>query len=59
MAPLNYVVELKRASVEEYKASTRWIVEKGGVTIPDVDKFWVELVDPAPIKAVAPSQTDF
>src|SRR5215470_14409586 len=59
MAPLNYVIELKRASVDEYKASTRWIVEKGGVTIPDVDKFWAELVDPAPIKAVAPSQTDF
>ena len=59
MAPLNYVIELKRATIEEYKASTRWIVGKGGVTIPDVDKFWSELVDPAPIKAVLPGQTDF
>jgi NitT/TauT family transport system substrate-binding protein len=59
MAPLNYVVELKRATIEEYKASTRWIIGKGGATIPDVDKFWAELVDPSLIKAVAPEQTDF
>jgi ABC-type nitrate/sulfonate/bicarbonate transport system substrate-binding protein len=58
MAPLNYVVELRRATINEYKASTRWIVSKGGATIPDVDKFWSELVDPAPLKAVAPGQTD-
>jgi ABC-type nitrate/sulfonate/bicarbonate transport system substrate-binding protein len=58
MAPLNYVVELKRASIEEYKASTRWIIGKGGATIPDVDKFWRELVDPSLIKSVAPDQTD-
>jgi NitT/TauT family transport system substrate-binding protein len=58
MAPLNYVVELKRASIAEYKASTRWIIGKGGVSIPDVDKFWNELVDAAPLKAVAPGQTD-
>jgi len=59
MAPLNYVVELRRATIEEYKASTRWIVGKGGATIPDVDKFWRELVDPSVIKSVAPEQTDF
>jgi ABC-type nitrate/sulfonate/bicarbonate transport system substrate-binding protein len=58
MAPLNYVIELRRATINEYKASTRWIVSKGGATIPDVDKFWAELVDPAPLKAVAPGQTD-
>ena len=58
MAPLNYVVELKRASINEYKASTRWIVGKGGFNIPDIDKFWSELVDAAPLKAVAPGQTD-
>jgi ABC-type nitrate/sulfonate/bicarbonate transport system substrate-binding protein len=59
MAPLNYVVELKRATVNEYKDSTKWIVSKGGATIPDVDKFWAELVDPSLLKAVAPGQTDF
>jgi ABC-type nitrate/sulfonate/bicarbonate transport system substrate-binding protein len=59
MAPLNYVVELKRASIDEYKASTRWIVSKGGASIPDIDKFWSELVDPGPIKTVLPAQTDF
>jgi len=58
MAPLNYVVELKRASINEYKASTRWIVGKGGVSIPDIDKFWSELVDASLLKAVAPGQTD-
>lgn len=58
MAPLNYVVELRRATINEYKASTRWIVTKGGATIPDVDKFWSELIDPAPLKTVAPGQTD-
>jgi ABC-type nitrate/sulfonate/bicarbonate transport system substrate-binding protein len=58
MAPLNYVIELKRATLEEYKESTRWIVGKGGATIPDVDKFWAELVDASLLKAVAPSQTD-
>ena len=58
MAPLNYVVELKRATINEYKESTRWIVGKGGATIPDVDKFWAELVDPSLLKAVAPEQTD-
>jgi len=59
MAPLNYVVELKRATIEEYKASTRWIVSKGGATIPDIDAFWRDLVDPSLIKSVAPEQTDF
>ncbi|HYB43926.1 MAG TPA: ABC transporter substrate-binding protein [Candidatus Methylomirabilis sp.] len=59
MAPLNYVVELRRSTIEEYKASTRWIVGKGGATIPDVDKFWSDLVDPSVIKSVAPEQTDF
>lgn len=58
MAPLNYVIELKRATIEEYKASTRWIVGKGGATIPDVDRFWAELVDPSLLKAAAPQQTD-
>ena len=58
MAPLNYVVELKGASINEYKASTRWIVGKGGISIPDIDKFWSELVDASPLKAVAPGQTD-
>ena len=58
MAPLNYVVELKRASIDEYKASTRWIIGKGGATIPDIDKFWRELADPSLIKSVAPDQTD-
>jgi ABC-type nitrate/sulfonate/bicarbonate transport system substrate-binding protein len=59
MAPLNYVVELRRATVNEYKESTRWIVAKGGATIPDVDRFWAELADPSVLKAVAPGQTDF
>jgi len=59
MAPLNYVVELKRATINEYKDSTKWIVSKGGATIPDVDKFWADLVDPSLLKAVAPKQTDF
>ena len=59
MAPLTYVVELKRATVNEYKESTKWIVGKGGATIPDVDKFWTDLVDPSLLKSVAPSQTDF
>lgn len=58
MAPLNYMVELRRAIINEYKESTRWIVGKGGATIPDVDKFWAELVDPSLLKAVAPEQTD-
>ncbi len=58
MAPLNYVVELKRAIINEYKESTRWIAGKGGAAIPDVDKFWAELVDPSLLKAVAPEQTD-
>jgi ABC-type nitrate/sulfonate/bicarbonate transport system substrate-binding protein len=58
MAPLNYVVELRRAIINEYKESTRWIVGKGGATIPDVDKFWAELADPSLLKAVAPEQTD-
>jgi len=58
MAPLNYVVELKRSIINEYKDSTRWIVGKGGATIPDVDKFWNELVDASLLKAVAPSRTD-
>jgi ABC-type nitrate/sulfonate/bicarbonate transport system substrate-binding protein len=58
MAPLNYVIELKRAEIEEYKASTRWIIGKGGATIPDVDAFWRDLVDPAPLRSVAPEQTD-
>jgi NitT/TauT family transport system substrate-binding protein len=58
MAPLNYVIELKRATIAEYKDSTRWIVGKGGATIPDVDKFWAELADPSLLKAVAPQQTD-
>jgi len=59
MAPLNYVVELKRATISEYKDSTKWIVSKGGATIPDIDKFWAELVDASLLKAVAPKQTDF
>jgi ABC-type nitrate/sulfonate/bicarbonate transport system substrate-binding protein len=59
MAPLNYVVELRRATVDEYKDSTRWIVSKGGATIPDIDKFWAETVDASLLKAVAPAQTDF
>jgi ABC-type nitrate/sulfonate/bicarbonate transport system substrate-binding protein len=58
MAPLNYVVELRKAVIEEYKASTRWIVSKGGAAIPDVDRFWSELVDASLLKAVAPEQTD-
>jgi NitT/TauT family transport system substrate-binding protein len=58
MAPLNYVIELKRATIAEYKDSTRWIVGKGGATIPDVDRFWAELADPSLLKAVAPQQTD-
>lgn len=59
MAPLNYVVELRRATVNEYKESTRWIASKGGATIPDIDKFWAETVDASLLKAVAPGQTDF
>jgi NitT/TauT family transport system substrate-binding protein len=59
MAPLNYVVELKKATVAEYKDSTKWIVSKGGATIPDVDKFWADLVDASLLKSVAPGQTDF
>lgn len=58
MAPLNYVVELRRATINEYKDSTRWIVGKGGASIPDVDKFWAELVDASLLRAVAPEQTD-
>ena len=58
MAPLNYVVELRRATLNEYKDSTQWIVGKGGATIPDVDKFWAETVDASLLKAVAPGQTD-
>ena len=58
MAPLNYVVELKRAVINEYKESTKWIVDKGGATIPDVDKFWTELVDASLLQSVAPEQTD-
>jgi len=58
MAPLNYVVELKRAVINEYKESTKWIVDKGGATIPDVDKFWAELVDASLLQSVAPEQTD-
>lgn len=58
MAPLNYMVELKRSVLDEYKESTKWIIGKGGATIPDVDKFWAELVDPSLLKAVAPEQTD-
>jgi NitT/TauT family transport system substrate-binding protein len=58
MAPLNYVVELRRATVNEYKESTRWIVSKGGATIPDIDKFWAETVDASLLKMVAPEQTD-
>jgi hypothetical protein len=58
MAPLNYVIELKRATIEEYKDSTRWIVGKGGAAIPDIDRFWAELADPSLLKAVAPQQTD-
>jgi NitT/TauT family transport system substrate-binding protein len=58
MAPLNYVIELKRATIAEYKESTRWIVGKGGATIADVDQFWSELADPSLLKAVAPGQTD-
>ncbi len=58
MAPLNYVVELRRATLNEYKDSTQWIVGKGGATIPDIDKFWAETVDASLLKAVAPGQTD-
>jgi NitT/TauT family transport system substrate-binding protein len=58
MAPLNYVVELKRSIINEYKDSTRWIIGKGGASIPDIDKFWNELVDASLLKAVAPSRTD-
>jgi NitT/TauT family transport system substrate-binding protein len=59
MAPLNYVVELKKATINEYKDSTKWIVSKGGATIPDIDKFWADLVDASLLKSVAPGQTDF
>jgi ABC-type nitrate/sulfonate/bicarbonate transport system substrate-binding protein len=58
MAPLNYVVELRRATLNEYRDSTQWIVGKGGATIPDIDKFWAETVDASLLKAVAPGQTD-
>ena len=58
MAPLNYVVELNRATINEYKDSTKWIVSKGGAVIPDVDKFWADLVDASLLKSVAPSRTD-
>jgi hypothetical protein len=45
--------------VNEYKESTRWIVSKGGVAIPDIDKFWAETVDASLLKAAAPDRTDF
>ena len=59
MAPLNYVVELKGASINEYKASTRWIVGKGGVSHSGhrqvLERTWWT---PRSLKAVAPGQTD-
>jgi ABC-type nitrate/sulfonate/bicarbonate transport system substrate-binding protein len=59
--PVDFVARLLQEDIAEYKASTKWMIEQGTVTLkPDetIDQFWQRAVDLRPIKQAVPGATD-